>query len=136
MQELKTEFHEEETLPETKLWRAVIQRAFEDVIYPGMERSLIMFKYQAHLWFVNNSENFKIICNLADLNDEAVREKYLEMVDKEQIYFTEQQINYINWRKKYNERRSIDDGTGDFLYSLYKLQTKKRNSSISLKISR
>ena len=34
---------------------------------------------------------------------------------KEQIYFTEQQINYINWRKKYNERRSIDDGTGDFL---------------------
>ena len=115
MQELKTEFHEEETLPETKLGRAVIQRAFEDVIYPGMERSLIMFKYQAHLWFVDNSENFKIICNLADLNDEAVREKYLEMVDKEQIYFTEQQINYINWRKKYNERRSIDDGTGDFL---------------------
>ena len=86
MQELKTEYHEEETLPETKLWRAVIQRAFEDVIYPGMERSLIMFKYQSHLWFVNDSENFKIICNLADLNDETVREKYLQMVDLSLIH--------------------------------------------------
>jgi hypothetical protein len=115
MQELKTEIYEDEVLPETKLWRAVIQRAFEDVIYPGMERSLIMFKYQAHLWFINNSENFKIICNLADLNDKTVREKYLKMVDNEQIYFTKEQINYINWRKKYNERRNIDNGTGNFL---------------------
>lgn len=115
MLELKTETHENETLPEIKLWRAVIQRAFEDVIYPGMERSLIMFKYQAHLWFVDDSKHFKIICNLAELNEEMVRDKYLNMVDKEQIYFTKEQINYINWRKKYNERRNIDDGTGDQL---------------------
>jgi hypothetical protein len=115
MLELKTEQNEEELSPETKLWRAVIQRAFEDVIYPGMERSLIMFKYQAHLWFVDDKENFKLICNLAGMSDEMVRNKYLEMVDNEQIYFTQDQIGYINWRKKYNARRDIDDETGDFL---------------------
>ncbi len=115
MLELKTEVHENETLSEIKLWRAVIQRAFEDVIYPGMERSLIMFKYQAHLWFVDDSENFKLICTLAGLNENVVREKYLNMVDQEQIYFTKDQIKYINWRKKYNERRNIDDETGNII---------------------
>lgn len=115
MLELKTEQNEEELSPETKLWRAVIQRAFEDVIYPGMERALIMFKYQAHLWFVDDKSNFKLICNLAGMSEELVREKYLSMVDNEQIYFTKDQINYINWRKQYNARRDIDDETGDFI---------------------
>ena len=115
MLELKTEQNEEELSPETKLWRAVIQRAFEDVIYPGMERSLIMFKYQAHLWFVNDNENFKLVCNLSNMSEELIREKYLSMVDQEQIYFTKEQINYINWRKQYNARRDIDDETGDFI---------------------
>ena len=115
MLELKTEQNEEELSPETRLWRAVIQRAFEDVIYPGMERALIMFKYQAHLWFVDDKKNFKLVCSLSGISEELVRGKYLEMVDKEQIYFTKEQINYINWRKKYNARRDIDDETGDFL---------------------
>ena len=53
MFELGTEFEDEPIIPEQKLWRAVLQRAFEDVIYPGMERPLIIHKYKAHLWFVS-----------------------------------------------------------------------------------
>ena len=63
MLELGTEFEDEPIIPEQKLWRAVLQRAFEDVIYPGMERPLIIHKYKAHLWFVSQSEDFNTICS-------------------------------------------------------------------------
>tara|TARA_Y100000592_G_scaffold75748_1_gene118448 strand:- start:53 stop:385 length:333 start_codon:yes stop_codon:yes gene_type:complete len=107
MLELRTEFENEKQPAEQKLWRAVLQRAFEDVIYPGIERSLVVFKYKAHLWFTSRQIDFDIVCNLAGYDGTYIQDAYLRMVDKEQIFFTIDQINYIKWRRNYNEKRNI-----------------------------
>ena len=107
MLELGTEFEDEAFIPEQKLWRAVLQRAFEDVIYPGMERPLIIHKYTAHLWFVSQSDDFNTVCALAGFDYEYVFHHYQGMIDREQVYFTAEQLRYINWRKVYNQKRKL-----------------------------
>lgn len=94
--------------PEQRLWRAVLQRAFEDVIYPGMERPLVIFKYKAHLWFMDKSDEFCAVCYMAGFDCTYVHETYQRMVEREQVYFTQNQLDYINWRKLYNQKRGIE----------------------------
>ena len=107
MLELRTEFENEKQPAEQRLWRAVLQRAFEDVIYPGIERSLVVFKYKAHIWFTGRQIDFDIVCSLAGYDSSYIQDAYLRMVDNEQIYFTNDQISYIKWRRSYNEKRGI-----------------------------
>jgi hypothetical protein len=106
-EELKTGYESKTILPEQKLWRAVLQRAFEDVIYPGMERPLVVQKYKAHGWFSDGGDDFNTVCSLAGFDYSYVYDTYQRMVDNEQVYFSREQIEYINWRKEYNQKRKI-----------------------------
>ena len=106
-EELKTGYESQKTLPEQKLWRAVLQRAFEDVIYPGMERPLVVQKYKAHGWFSDGGGDFITVCSLAGFDYSYVYDVYQRMVNNEQVYFSNEQIQYINWRKEYNRKRKI-----------------------------
>ena len=106
-EELKIGYESEKILPEQKLWRAVLQRAFEDVIYPGMERPLVIQKYKAHGWFSDGGSDFDDVCLLAGFNPTYVYDVYQRMVDNEQVYFSREQIEYIKWRKEYNRKRKI-----------------------------
>ena len=107
IEELKTGYESKKILPEQKLWRAVLQRAFEDVIYPGLERPLVVQKYKAHGWFSDGGDDFDTVCSLAGFNYTYVYDTYQTMVDNEQVYFSKDQIEYINWRKEYNRKRKI-----------------------------
>ena len=106
MLELRTEFENEKQPAEQKLWRAVLQRAFEDVIYPELS---------VRSWFLNIKSfmvysrqiDFDIVCALAGYDGTYIQDAYLRMVDKEQIFFTNEQIDYIKWRRTYNEKRNI-----------------------------
>lgn len=103
--ELRNEFEEEEFSPEIKLWRAVLQKAFEDVFYIGMERPLIMHKDNAFRWFVDADDDFESVCYYAQFDPSYVQTVFHNMITKKKIYFTSGQSEYIYWRKNYYDKR-------------------------------
>ena len=103
--ELRNEFEDREYSPEIRLWRAVLQKAFEDVFYEGMERPLIMHKDNAFTWFVDANNDFQMVCYYAQFDPSYVQTKFHRMIDEKKIYFSEGQADYIYWRKNYYDKR-------------------------------
>ena len=64
-------------------------------------------KYKAHGWFSDGGDDFNTVRSLAGFDYSYVYDAYQRMVDNEQVYFTPQQIKYINWRKEYNRKRNL-----------------------------
>ena len=62
--------------PELRLFRAVITQAIEDAMYEGQNRYKIMDKREAIAWLTSNNNDFKIICNYADINSEYATMKF------------------------------------------------------------
>ena len=106
MDYLKNEKDPEELQPEVKLWRAVLSKAFEDVLYRGLERPLIVCKNEAHMWFVEKSEDFDYVCYCSLFEPEYISDKYFTMLESGEIKFTRKQIEYLKWRKIYDQRRN------------------------------
>lgn len=103
--ELRNEFEEREFSPEIRLWRAVLHKAFEDVLYAGLERPLIMHKDRAFEWFVDADKDFERVCYYAQFNPDYVHSTFHRMVEEETIFFSQGQIDYIYWRKNYYDKR-------------------------------
>lgn len=55
---------------EIMLWREVIRQAIRDAI-KGRDP---IAKDQAVFWFINGSEDFRLVCDFADLEPDRVRE--------------------------------------------------------------
>jgi len=106
MDYLKNESEPEELQPEVKLWRAVLSKAFEDALYRGLERPLIVHKNEAHMWFVKNNDDFAYVCYCSLFEPEYIHDKYFEMLESGKIRFTKKQIKYLKWRKIYDQRRN------------------------------
>ena len=79
---------ENTTDPEIRIWRAVLSMALEDVMIVNQNRTESVLKGEAHDWFCNNSEDFKFVCFQAEMDPNYVRMKYLESLDKGNIFFT------------------------------------------------
>ena len=56
---MHTEYESEPVSSETRLWKAVLWRAFDDLFYKGLERSLVVAKKSAKLWFQNRDNHYK-----------------------------------------------------------------------------
>ena len=62
--------------PELRLFRAIITQAIEDAMYEGQDRYKIMNKREAIAWLTSNNNDFKVICNYADINSEYATMKF------------------------------------------------------------
>jgi thiamine monophosphate kinase len=96
----------ENILPEQKIFRAVVSLAFEDAMSLTRSRNAAVLKSKAHRWFTNGGEDFILICSLAGLNSQQLKDKYLEMYRKGTINFTDKEIRYINSYWKFFNRRN------------------------------
>jgi len=90
---------------ETKLWRAVINTALEDVMITNQNRTESMLKGAAHDWFVSDSEDFEYVCLNADLDPKYVRKRYLDAMEKGVIFFTRKQNLNIKYTELYDRLR-------------------------------
>jgi len=94
---------------ETKLWRAVINTALEDVMITNQNRTESMLKGAAHDWFVSDSEDFEYVCLNADLDPKYVRKRYLDAIEKGVIFFTRKQNLNIKYTELYERLRHTKD---------------------------
>jgi len=91
--------------PEIRIWRGVISMALEDVLITNQNRTESVLKGEAHDWFCNNSEDFKFVCNQADLEPKYVRLRYLNALEDGKIKFTQRQHLNIKYTKEYEKLR-------------------------------
>lgn len=91
---------------ETRLWRAVINTALEDVMNPAEGRNSAVLKGAAHDWFCDNNEDFEFVCLNADLDPKYVRKRYLDALEAGIIFFTKRQNLNISYTKLYEKLRS------------------------------
>ena len=94
---------------ETKLWRAVINTALEDVMITNQNRTESMLKGAAHDWFVSDSEDFEYVCLNADLDPKYVRKRYLDAMEKGIIFFTRKQNLNIKYTELYDRLRKTKE---------------------------
>ena len=90
---------------ETRLWRAVINTALEDVMITNQNRTEAVLKGAAHDWFASDSEDFEYVCLNADLDPKYVRKRYLDAMEKGIIFFTRKQNLNIKYTELYDRLR-------------------------------
>ena len=90
---------------EQRLFQAIIVQALEDAITTSNLKKETYFKYDSHVWFVNNSDDFKEVCWGADMDPDFVRGEYMKMVDNGKIHFTKLQLSWIRYRDLYKRYR-------------------------------
>jgi len=91
--------------PEIRIWRGVISMALEDVLITNQNRTESVLKGEAHDWFCNDSDDFKFVCNQADLEPKYVRLRYLNALEDGKIKFTQRQHLNIKYTKEYEKLR-------------------------------
>jgi len=93
-------------LPEERLWKAVLWRAFDDCTYAGYERTLIVAKNEAIKWFQARAQDFISVCGFADYEPSYVTLRYNKLYSLGKIKYEIHQTQYLRQRKKYlNDRR-------------------------------
>ena len=99
---MHTEYESEPVSAETRLWKAVLWRAFDDLFYIGLERSLVVAKKSAKLWFQNRDKDFKLVCLFAAYEPEYIVDQYHKL-RKSRIDFayTQAQKDYLRQRERY-----------------------------------
>lgn len=104
---MHTEYESEAISAETRLWKAVLWRAFDDLFYRGIEHSLVVAKKDARLWFMQNKDDFKLVCLFAAYEPEYVRNHFFRLKRTRSDYdYSQPQINYLKQREKYlNDHR-------------------------------
>ena len=96
-----TEYESKPREPETRLWKAVLWRAFDDTLYRGIEKSLIVAKRAAQMWFKNRSEDYAAVCMFASYDPEYVFNKFEKVSKTESFYYTLFQEKYLKKRSRY-----------------------------------
>jgi len=77
--------------PELQLFRAVIARAIEDAMYNGLWKYKIIDKREAISWLTSNSNDFKRICNYADIDSEYASVKFAKAMKLDIYILTDMQ---------------------------------------------
>ena len=95
--------------PDTRIWRAVISLALEDVMIANQNRTESVLKGDAHDWFCSDSEDFNMVCFQAELEPKWVRMRYLDALEKGVIKFTRKQNLNIKYTREYEKLRAATD---------------------------
>jgi hypothetical protein len=73
------------SMPERVLWLAVINQAFNDALAPYVrDASEGIERRQARSWFRTTNPDFKIVCELAELNPQYVFDQYIKAAPRRQ----------------------------------------------------
>ena len=66
--------------PEQKMFLSVITQAITDAAYKGYDRYDIYNKDAASTWLVGNSKDFRLICQLADIDPDYAYHKFSKAI--------------------------------------------------------
>ena len=123
--EIATKLVESHIDCETRLWRAVVNTALEDVMITNQNRTEAVLKGAAHDWFVSDSEDFEYVCLNADLDPKYVKKRYLDAIEKGIIFFTRKQNLNIKYTELYERLRKTKDPENRKNFTRYINQLRK-----------
>ena len=86
-----------------RLWRHVLLNAFEDARLEQSDRKSSIYKMEAHEWIAADTKDFQTICWWSGWDPEEVRGRYMKAVKNGDVTFTDRQIKWIKYYKKYLE---------------------------------
>ena len=89
--DLATEIVKTHPRSEHRLYQAIVIQAFEDCLYTLGGKNEAYNKKEAHEWFMSKSNDFRYVCDLANLDPERVHSRYKWCLDNKVIVFTEVQ---------------------------------------------
>ena len=90
-----------------RLWRHVLLNAFEDARLQQSDRKSSIYKMEAHEWIAADTKDFQTICWWSGWDPEEVRGRYMKAVKNGDVTFTDRQIKWIKYYKKYLELKKI-----------------------------
>ena len=90
-----------------RLWRHVLLNAFEDARLEQSDRKSSIYKMEAHEWIATDSKDFQTICWWSGWDPEEVRGRYMKAVKNGDVTFSDRQIKWIKYYKKYLELKKI-----------------------------
>ena len=90
-----------------RLWRHVLLNAFDDARLLQSDRKSSIYKMEAHRWIAEDTKDFQTICWWSGWDPEDVRSRYLKAVGKGEVTFTDRQVKWIKYYKKYLELKNI-----------------------------
>jgi len=80
---------------ETRLFCAILYQAIDDASYKGIDKKYLRYKQEAIEWLTNMSEDFCVICNLANYNPEYVKDQVKRMALHGSVKFTQKQLDIL-----------------------------------------
>ena len=89
----------QEKSPELILWKAVIAQAITDAKYNGLRKNYLECKRLAIDWFTDCSNDFKKVCECADVNPDYASKKTQMAIQKGLFQFTSQQLKILQDRR-------------------------------------
>jgi len=87
--------------PEHKLWRAVVINAFDDTMITLSDRKSSVQKIEAHNWILQESRDYREVCEWALLDPEEMKEHYIGALKRKVIAFTKKQVRWAEYNKIY-----------------------------------
>ena len=87
--------------PEHKLWRAVVINAFDDTMITMSDRKSSVQKIEAHNWILQESRDYREVCEWALLDPEEMKEHYISALKRKVIAFTKKQVRWAEYNKIY-----------------------------------
>ena len=90
-----------------RLWRHVVLNAFDDARLYQSDRKSSIYKMEAHEWIAADSKDFQTICWWSGWDPEHVKAQYFKAVRNGEITFTDRQVKWVKYYKKYLELKKI-----------------------------
>ena len=87
--------------PEHKLWRAVVINAFDDTMITLSDRKSSVQKIEAHNWILQESRDYREVCEWALLDPEEMKEHYIGALKRKVITFTKKQVLWAEYNRIY-----------------------------------
>lgn len=132
--DLATEIVKTHPRSEHRLYQAIVIQAFEDCLYTLGGKNEAYNKKEAHEWFMSQNNDFRHVCDLANLDPDRVHSRYKWCLENKVIVFTEVQCYWIEYKNEYKKyraaetketRRSIKEKIDQIRYKL-KLKDKNK----------
>jgi hypothetical protein len=89
----------QEKSPESIMWQAVVAQAATDAKYNGLRKHYLECKRLAIAWFSNCSNDFKDVCQYADLDPDYAYKKTQTAIQQGPFKFTLQQNKILQDRR-------------------------------------
>jgi len=92
--------------PEQRLFQAIIVQAFEDCIVKTNNKRDVYNKEDSYKWFNAADDDFERVCWYADMDPIFVKDRFLKLKREKIIYFTKDELIWIEYRDKYKRYRA------------------------------